>query len=276
MMIQSMMQLQWNRIAIIYEDDLYGRDASARLISRAKQESICVSTARGIDVHSGIIIKEVSNVLTEIVVGTGTRPSIHGIVYIGSTSLSRTIFLTLGKFGVSSVPIVMLSEGINMDTTVFKQYAGGVISEAKGSLVFAPPYREVSEFSIHWKDIFTNASYFEEESTSNPWLVDVFYAVTNCEERDCAFIALTDAQYNAVFKTQPLYVQYAILAAHALVKATTELQEGVCSSSSPCDAFKTKFRPGKVVETIKKLEINLATDFSWRYDATLFTLAYNF
>lgn len=264
-----MMRLQWNRIAIIYEDDLYGRDASARLISRAKQESICVSIARGIDVHNGVTASEVSNVLTEIIVGTGSRPSTHGIVYIGDTSLSRTIFLTLRHFDFSSVPIVMLSEGINMNTNAFKQYTGDVISEAKGSFVFAPPYREVSEFSAHWKAIFTNASYFEEESKSNPWLFDVFYAVKNCEKRDCQFSALTDAEYNVLFETQPLYVQYAILAAHALVKVATQLQEDVCTSSTPCDAFKTEFSSGDVLKAIKGLEINLATDFSWRYDASL-------
>ena len=261
-MIATMKSLEWNRIAIIFVDDLYGRDVTSRLTARAKEESICISMIGTIPVDtSGDYI---STLINDIIFGTKTRPSIYGIVYIGSSSFARSIFIALENTGFASVPIVMLSEGTNMQTSVFKHFSGSTIKSSKGSLVLAPSYTEVTEFTNHWRSIFTNKTYFEKEVATNPWLMDLYYDITGCDRRDCEFKALTDSQYSSEFEKQILYVQYAILAAHALVKGARKLHDENCQSSILCDAFKTDFRSGDLVDILKDIDIDLDKDFLWK------------
>ncbi|XP_053381789.1 uncharacterized protein LOC123540239 [Mercenaria mercenaria] len=266
-MIQTMKELEWNRIAIIFEDDTYGREASTRLTLRAKQESICISMDSGIPVNNGVSANDISTLLNNIIYGSTNSPSINGIVYIGSSTFARSIFISLDNTGFSAVPIVMLSEGINMQTSVFKSHNGFARPAAKGSLVLAPSYLEVTEFADHWKAIFTNKTYFEKESVTNPWLIDLYHEITECEKRNCEFAVLTESEFGAAFGAQPLYVQYSILAAHALVKGIKELQEKHCPTPGFCDTFKTEFRTGDLLENIKDIDIDMSTDFQWKLDS---------
>ncbi|XP_060604760.1 uncharacterized protein LOC132757490 isoform X2 [Ruditapes philippinarum] len=261
-MIKTMKSLEWNRIAIIYVNDTYGRDASNRLILRANEESICTSMNSAIPVEtSGDFF---NSLISDITIGTGNRASINGIVYIGPSSFARSIFIALENTGFTSHPIVMLSEGINMETSVFQYNSGSTLKSSKGSLVLAPNYQESIEFTSHWRSIFTNKTYFEKEVMTNPWLMEVYYEITECERRNCDFTPLTESDYNQVFEAQILYVQYAILAAHALVKGTRELHNKYCPSSVFCDGFKTNFRSGDLVNVLENINIDLGKDFQWK------------
>ncbi|XP_053382549.1 uncharacterized protein LOC123540489 [Mercenaria mercenaria] len=266
-MIQTMKELEWNRIAIIFEDDTYGRDASSRLTLRAKQESICISMDSGIPVNNGVSANDILTLLNNIIYGSTNSPSINGIVYIGFSLFARSIFISLDNTGFSTVPIVMLSEGINMQTSVFKNLNGFARPAAKGSLALAPSYLEVTEFAHHWKAIFTNKTYFQKESLTNPWLTDLYHEITECENRNCEFAELTESEFGTAFEAQPLYVQYSIIAAHALVKEIKELQEKHCVNSGFCDAFKTKFRTGDLLENLKEIDIDMSADFQWKLDS---------
>lgn len=265
-MIQSMLELKWNRIAVVFEDDTYGKEATDRLEFRAKQESICVSLTERISVN-GVTVDEITALLNNIIVGSGNRPPIHGIVYIGSSSTAHSVLLTLNGAGFSSVPIVMLSEGVNMNTHVFRQFNGQLLLKAKGSLVLSPTYREITEFIVHWRSIFTNKTYFEEEVKSNPWLLDVFYDATQCGERNCKFTEMTDVEYKEAFEVQPLYIQYAVLATHALAKSVQVLHQELCSVPGSCSSFATEFQAGDVLDKLKGLTINMATDFKWKLES---------
>jgi hypothetical protein len=261
-MIKTMKSLEWNRIAIIYVNDTYGRDANNRLILRANEESICTSMTSAIPVEtSGDFF---NSLISDITIGTKDRAPINGIVYIGSSSFARSIFIALENTGFAPHPIVMLSEGINMQTSVFQYSSGLTLKSSKGSLVLAPNYQEIIEFMSHWQSIFTNKTYFEKEVMTNPWLMDLYYEITECERRNCEFTPLTESDYAEAFNAQILYVQYAILAAHTLVKGTRELHDNHCSSSVFCDAFKTNFRAGDLVNILENINIDLGKDFQWK------------
>ena len=51
-MIQLMKQLDWNRIAVIYEDNLYCQYCIQSLVKQAQQNLICVSKQLAINVSN--------------------------------------------------------------------------------------------------------------------------------------------------------------------------------------------------------------------------------
>lgn len=249
MMIQTMIKLEWNRIAVIYEDDAYGRFVVKQLQQRASQENICISLTKALDVQHGISATQISTILNEIILGKDTRPSIMGVVLFASSSTLKKIFYRLSLSGLSPVPVFMISEAMDMDINVFKSSSGNVISKVKGSLVFTPPFKEVKEFSDHWRAIFTNASEFEKESESNPWLIDVYRSVTGCETKDCTFSPLTDTKIDDFFGGDHVYVQYAILAAHALIKGVKFQHQ--------------TYQNKDMVSIMKGITIDIGKDFQW-------------
>jgi hypothetical protein len=135
------------------------------LQQRAIEENICISLKRALEVDNGVNSLEITNVLTEIVTGNSSRPSINGIIFIGDYLIARTLFITMKNSAFATVPIVMLSEGFGLDSSVFKEINGKVISKSKGSLALSPPYVEVTEFLTYWKSVFTNATTFQIESS---------------------------------------------------------------------------------------------------------------
>lgn len=249
-MIQSMKQLGWNRIALIYEDDRYGQDAANRLHQLAKPEDICISVKEAINVESGINIVEIANIFSTVILGEKSRPVISGVVLFASSSTVKTIFRWIRNSDLSPVPIFMLSEAMNLDTNMFKSVTGDILPTAKGSLVFSPPYREVVEFTDHWQSIFTNATKFQKESESNPWLIDVFHSVTNCDTRDCTFYPMTDEKYENEFGSRHLFVSYAILAAHALAKGIEIVEQNNQSRS--------------INNVMRGLTLDVNSDLQWR------------
>lgn len=258
-----MIELKWNRIAVLYEDDIYGRDGAMMLKSRAEKDDICVSYVNGIDVQGGVNIQEIKEFLNDIIIGEASRPPIGGIVFFGTTTTARAIFSSLQGQTITPIPIVMLSDGMFLNNNVFKQN-GNVLSKAKGSLVLSPPYAEISEFTEHWMSIFTNDANFQTEVDSNPWLIDVYHAI-KCFDTDCPFVKLHEGEASSIFAGQPLYVNYAIRAAHALVKSIVLLQKKYCGSEAGmCPNFVSNFQTGEMVTQIKGLSIDLATDFEWR------------
>ena len=265
-MVKSMVKLQWNRIAVVYEDDAYGQDGYKTLKTLTEEQSICIALTRTVSIKNGISANEISKILEDVIIGIpNSRPPINGIVLIASKLVANFVLRSLDKSSYASFPIIMFSEGTRLDDSVFKQLNGDVISKSKGSLLLAPPYIEISEFTEHWKAIFKDVTIFNEESKSNPWLREVFYQVTDCGTRNCAIRPLTDAEMKINFHRQPLQISYAIKAAHTMVKAVTKLRTDYCATTtSPCTGFVDNVKPGDMIEAIKGLQIDFQNDFSWQ------------
>lgn len=265
MMVESMKQLDWNRIAVVYEDTVYGRAGYTRLKSRTEKDGICIALSRAIKTNTGIDTNSISLTLVEIITGNSQSRPVNGIVLIATASVSKAVMSSQDMYKYSHYPIIMLSEGTNMDENVFRRYGdGNVISKARGTLILSPPYRVITEFIQHWNSIFTNATKFNIESALNPWLLEIFYKVTNCVTKDCGFKALTSEEIKLAFRQQPVFLDYAVTGAHALIKALSSLRTDFCvSNQHECNDFLRHFNPGDMITALKGMDIKFKTDFSW-------------
>jgi hypothetical protein len=103
--------------------------------------------------------------------------------------------------------------------------------------------------------------------------VDVYFDISEkCLSRNCPFTPMSVPDFISAFGKQSLYVQYAIVAAHVLIKAFLDVRFKHCvSMSGLCSSFHQAFRPGEVLDTLKRNKIDMRTDFIVRYVVLILT-----
>ena len=265
-MVQTMLTMEWNRIAIVYENDIYGQHAMASLKERAEMNDICVAYTASINTRKSYNLTEISTIVQALLLGTNEndRARIEGYIFFGTASTAGVFLRIIDTERTSDVPIGLFSDGINMDLSAFKK-DGSFMVNTIGSLNTSPTYRVISEFERHWKQIFTNTTKFGEENQTNPWLFDVYcYLKQPCDRDQFQFIPLTDEEFKANFPEQPLYIQYAIMASHAIAKTLSIVYQNICPvNSMSCDFSSTYSYNGiHMITTMKNISLNFATDFT--------------
>ncbi|KAL3837215.1 hypothetical protein ACJMK2_022586 [Sinanodonta woodiana] len=252
--------LEWNRIAIVYENDTYGIQAGTALKKVAGGKGICVSVFHSVTVDSQQAIdpNQINNILDSILLTTA--PSVSGIVFIGSEDVANNLLTAASKRFPKSQVSFVFSDGIQVLESVLKNF-GTVIEKSRGAFAVGSPRVIITEFEQYWLTLFRNASMLLEESVSNPWLLDVFQQKASCRPGVSSCIGLNDIQLKTAFPTQPLYIQYSILSACVIAKTFREVYNERCANSSDCLKY---IPPGEMIEKIKSITINFDTDFNWK------------
>ncbi|XP_052765537.1 uncharacterized protein LOC128206874 [Mya arenaria] len=263
-MVATMEQLGWNRIAVLYQDDAGVRHLWERLQELTSNRGICVSRAAGFTVTNGIILSQISSALEHVI-----EDEISGLVFLGDASVAVKLFRAIDASGYTNSPVVMLSESASMQMAVFRRADGTLIGRSRGALSVAPLYIPVEEFLQHWRAIFTNTTVFQQRSVINPWLDDVYYDVTGCDTLDCTINNMDAILYNTTFRDyfDDLYTFHAIAGAHLIVKAAKNQYTSICGSNTGdmglCEDFIANFKPGDMVDAVKGMAINFKDDFDW-------------
>ncbi|XP_052234528.1 uncharacterized protein LOC127847040 isoform X3 [Dreissena polymorpha] len=263
-MVQTMLSLGWNRIAVIYEDTSDGKESFHKLQARTNEVGICISFSKRIHVGNGIISTNLTDALDQSI-----NDKIFGIVFFGTTNIANKLFDAMERSLYTNVPTVLLPEVINQDFSVFQKLNGNVIAKSEGSLTLSASHLEISEFKSHWKSVFTNATVFSKERTTNPWLIDVYASITGCANTQCNFVPLSDQAFLKAFSDpQPVYVQYAIIATHALAKLVGDLVKESCGDSGTlCNGITTLFMPGSMIDKVQHMQMNFQDDFKWSLES---------
>ena len=262
-MIELMKELDWNRIAIIYEDNLYCKSCIESLIEQAKQSLICVSKQFAISISStgDVSIGQINSFLDEIMLYS---PVIGGVVLFASKDVTNKVLLAVDSKGIDNVPAFIISESAGIRDDIFMSSTGTVMPKTKGSMIVTPPYTEITSFSEYWSSLMMNITLLKEKIVFNPWLLDVFVSIANCDPLSVPTCqGLTQNQVESNFPMQPVYLKYSILAAHTLTKASLQLYKKLCSgNSTDCLAgFKKIFKPNMMIEEMDGLTVDFRTDF---------------
>ncbi|KAL3837211.1 hypothetical protein ACJMK2_022582 [Sinanodonta woodiana] len=253
-------RLEWNRIAIVYENDTYGIQAGTALKKVAGEKGICVSVFHSVTVDSQQAIdpNQINNILDSILLTTS--PSVSGIVFIGSAEVANNLLTAASKRFLKSQVSFVFSDGIQVQESVLKN-VGIVLEKSRGAFAVGSPRVIITEFEQYWLSLFRNTTLLLEESISNPWLLDVFQQKASCRPGVSSCIGLNDIQLKTSFPTQPLYIQYAILSACVIARTFREVYNERCTSSINC---LKDILPGQMIEKIKSVTINFDTDFNWK------------
>ncbi|KAK3607958.1 hypothetical protein CHS0354_006557 [Potamilus streckersoni] len=245
-------RLEWNRIAIVYENDTYGIQAGTALKKLAGEKGVCISIFHSVAVDSPQASdpNQINNILNSILLTT--PPSVSGIVFIGSDELANNLLIAASRRFANSQVSFVFSDGIQVQESVLKTF-GTVLEKSRGAFAVGSPRVVITEFEQYWYTLFRNKTLLMEESLSNPWLLDVSQQKASCTSGISSCIGLND--------TQPLYIQYAILSAFVIAKTFREVYNEICTNSSNC---LHDIQPGQMTEKIQSLTVNFDRDFKWK------------
>ena len=261
-----MKALSWNRIGIIYENDIDANNCAFLLKHQAEENSICISKMNATIVSDSgdVFLQHIHRILDGFM---ANKSPIGGVVALGKKRIVHSILLALNNANMANVPLFILPKSVGLADDVCKSLGSGpIFTKSKGSLIMSPPYTEITTFTDYWLSLFTDMSLFEKHVASNPWLNNVFEthsrrkcypAVNTCEPFDVG-------KASKELKIMTVEVKYALVAVHTMVKVLKQVFNKICSSDpSRCYVgyFKKQFSPHMMLTEMMNMTINFGTDF---------------
>lgn len=227
------------------------------LQSLASDHHICVSkmNAITIDTEGRINSGQIRDILVKYMVQS---QQMEGVIYFGGKFVANQVFAILEHLSYNNIPIFILSESVELQTDVFHSASSSVFQKSKGALVMSIPYREHKEFAEYWQELFTNITLIREAAVANPYLIDVFKRYTSCNLTTTECSAMSVERITELSSPQPVYVSYALLAAHTLVQALTRTYNTGCGGAScrTLDEFRQNFYPNKPFLSMSGLKVS--------------------
>lgn len=262
-MVDLMKKLKWNQIAVVYENDTYGKDGEKQLRQEATSNDICIAESYEISVN----LNGISFIAVKAIISGIKQKNINGVVFFGNSGTANALLIA-SKDDIFSEHIQFIfSEAVDLKDDVFKS-GGNIINNAKGSYIVSPPRLQMGEFATYWKSLFTNMTKFSIEGKTNPWLIDLFESYTNCRPNissistGCSPLSLDKIEARYI---ESLSMSYAIRAALVMAKVLSEIFVFKCGSSQSgiCPGFRETMinGTGMLISEMDELQVNFQSDF---------------
>lgn len=230
-MIEFLEALNWTYMAIIYDDDSYGRGGKEELLEKSKGLDVCFPVLIPVETTNSNVIKLATDIRDKII---SAEVPISGVLVFGSSFLADLVLVSTEK---------VVRSNANMEPPVFLfSEAGGYIQGrhtniSKGAFVLSPPRRTISSFQEEWTNIFTDTSRLYQEIKSNALLRDVYSESFNCtlaetqDKNTCR--QLTKREFE---ETVPIsvYNQYAIQTTLVFANVIKNVFERTCPNKDIC------------------------------------------
>jgi len=261
-MVSLMVELEWNYIAIIYDDDIYGTEGKTALTKKAAANSICVAATFAIPTGA-INVNDLKGMLNNII--QNAESPISGVVVFTSDTHVTSIMSTATALQneINDQISFIISEAVGLSDSYFKDSNGNVYKTSKGVYVVSPPQLEIEEFELYWTGTFQNVSTLVDESRTNKWLRNVFQyysgclPTTNSQDPGCQEL---DTSKLALASQKSAWTSYAIEAAYVVADVIKELHTSLCSGKEGlCTEMKTALHRNKA-SLINKMN-GLSVDF---------------
>ncbi|XP_048763361.2 uncharacterized protein LOC125671591 [Ostrea edulis] len=251
--------LKWNYVAVIYENNEYGAGNYEGFKKRAEAKNVCIAYASAISMENGLVkSQEVQKIIESVILHT--ESPITGVIVFASTKTAE-VFLNIAnklKNQYSFRLGMIFSEGSSdMGTETLKQFP-----IAKGSFFTTPPWISFDKFGVHWLNILTNKTAFNEEVSSNPWLAEIVGKFISCDIQSSSCSMPTPSIVKSVVGDN-LFEGYAIVSTILHAKVLRDLHRESCGGSGGfCTSFNNTIwkNTHKLIEMGKKTQVNLNED----------------
>ncbi|KAK7473847.1 hypothetical protein BaRGS_00034898, partial [Batillaria attramentaria] len=261
---ELLVQIKWNYVAIVYDDDAYGRQAATQLKALAQDRDICVPVfaALPLDIKDTSFTEKVNSIRDDID-GGGTSV-IKGVVFIGSvTSANKFVDLLDEQLNFARF---VFSEGIGLQSSPLVDSSNQPFVLTKGAFAASPPYLPFPEVRNFWATIWENRTVFLSEARQNQWLANLYKQETNCQSIDnnqCWQNNLgTAASLGST--SQWLFEYYQVKAVAIFAHALKILHSDKCGGARGlCDSLKNALRNNRrqIQDTLESMNVRLEAQF---------------
>ncbi|KAK7500603.1 hypothetical protein BaRGS_00008178, partial [Batillaria attramentaria] len=234
-MLELLEQLEWNYVAIVYDEDDYGRSAATELRRLAKDRQICVPVFEGMPTDTGS--GDFSTAIERIANQMKSNGLIRGVVIIGGYLTSNKL---LNKLSAEAKFVsVILSEAVGLQSSALETTSGQPMAVARGALVTSPQYFVLPEFRAFWNRLWITQTTFATEAGKNPWLAEYFRQIAGCDvgnpgcwesaDRQRADLTIPDGSPDE--DGIGLYVWYEMKATAVMATLLKQVHQNQCGAS---------------------------------------------
>ncbi|XP_076467623.1 uncharacterized protein LOC143298628 [Babylonia areolata] len=230
-MARLLAALDWNYVAVVYDDDDYGQSAASKLRKLLEDRNICVPlyAELPLDIRSSQFDTAAKSVAQKL--QSPEQGPIRGVVVVASPSSTRQLLHTLNASLVPS-PQLVLSEAVGLNLATLQQHhTGRLLPLAAGALLTTPPHIPAPEFEAFWTHLWTNRTVFSHHARRLPWLEAYFVQLTGCPSNvECweKSLNLLAAQRMGEGGQRNASVGYALKAAAVMVELLKQMQRDKC------------------------------------------------
>lgn len=260
-----MQQVNWTYVAIIHDDDTYGREAVGQLLTTSGQRYTCFPEVFPVDphLHTDQMYQQIKSNVESLQMRT---VPISGIVLFGGNRLGKTVLKVINDVyrtnSTYEVPKLLASEGF----WSVEQEQIDINNVTKGLYMATPPIRKTEEFESYWMDnLLGNIT----AVTENEYLSDVYRLVKNCNLIDKATIceSLIPEEIEENFP-QPYVVQYAVQAAFSIARAIKGVYDSLGCSVANCRQRLLEEPKSRYLEFLENTNntVDFDEDFAIRLD----------
>ncbi|KAK7473400.1 hypothetical protein BaRGS_00035373, partial [Batillaria attramentaria] len=247
-MLELLEQLDWNYVAIVYDEDDYGRSAATELRRLAEDRQICVPVFESmpIDTSSEAFNSRANHIAEEM--KSTENGLVRGMVILGGRRTTRQLIRKLAS-QVNYVNLI-LSEAIGLQPTALQMAGGQVITIARGALLTSPQYFDLPEFRTFWNQMWTDQAAFASQAEKIPWLRSYFQEMAGCDGEGLNCWTSTSSQRAELLVPSSrageglsLYSWYELKAVAVMASLLKQLHLRECGSvSGLCPALSSAIR----------------------------------
>ena len=251
-------------MAIIYENDTYGSNGVADLLSSIKTtRDVCFPFKISVDPleTQEQLVQTLDSELQTLIFGS----NITGLLIFGSIKLATAVMkateILKNNTANFSIPVFLFAESSSYFEGTFR----GV---SKGAFAVSPPRKTVQEFEDHWVDIFSNSNTLYNTIPSNIYIKRLYEKEFDCQltSQDTHACPVLTKEVVLEKLRSSLYNQYAIQATMTVAKVAKEIYHSECGTSSNCDELYVVPRK-RFIDVLDTLTIKFDDDFALRLDA---------
>ena len=261
-MKQLVLSLQWNYVTIVHSNDRYGNDATDKIRQMISHDGVCI---RSVLKYSHSSNNQVNlNELTDIVRNI-TVSAVKGVIFIGGSQAAANFMYVVDHEGklLSDIPDFIFSEAVGLQQQVFMDVQNARVRPAsKGALVLSPPSVNIKDFQNHWKSIFTNETKLNDESVTNPWLLNASRGLVS-QLGKSKTVQMSDLPKLYISYRNHCFVSYAIKATYTLAKNVKEIFLRQCQNNDIDDCIlRIKETTSDVfLENLQRIRVDFGRDF---------------
>jgi len=248
-MVQTILQVKWNNVTIVHEDDRFSYNQRLSYVLKGRLEEKGLCKLGNASVENG----KMETVVTQIL-----NDRFDVIVLLGSAYIADSLLQTIEKSTSSHNPVLILKE--NDVPKNFGSVNRLVKMKKAVDVLFISPYEvTIDGFKEQLTHTFLEQLPYNYK-VDNPWLYYVYDDAIKCKDDSC------DVNNNIirVLSQTDRNTYYAILAVHAIVTAATKVYKTICNGNELCRVFYEKSWSSDIIDAFRNLEVNFTTDFSWR------------
>ncbi|KAL5010124.1 hypothetical protein ScPMuIL_012429 [Solemya velum] len=256
--ISLMKTIGWNYVAIIHEDDMYGRKGAYELKTLAEGQNICIPEVHALPIgqYGAVSVDLLKQIIMNLTINR--RASIGGIIFFGSRKTVNTLLQVVKTLSdsITEVPAFIFSEAVNLHPLDSQTIAVG-----KGSYTVTPPKYNITDYRYYWVNLLQSRTDLLAESESNPWLLDLHEKVAGCRLTTNSTVCggLSREQAEKTY-TDSVYTPFAMKAAYTMAKVMKVAAELNCVALNT-ECLSSSLKKSDLLEVIQDIPVDFSVEF---------------